>query len=248
MIVMMKKRDFFLKFRKRAAALLLAMNMALGSVSGMVLNVQAASVVKFNFVEIGETGDGVADLVAGAPISIVGNVPTDYQLSNDPPFRVKRNESDATPQELFNISKDGGSSKWTVEVDYQAGADSVKYKDSGGNEQSFDFPSGPQYSLDGILISRNPEKGKVSLTALENETDNNYGIGQVDIEVVNPALGITQKSGFSFKLQYEARAELDDDDKIKRYLDFGKPDFIVSDDNPGDELDQDSATGWFASS
>ena len=103
MIVMMKKRDFFLKFRRRAAALLLAMNMALGSVSGMVLDVQAASVVKFNFVEIGQTGDGVAELVAGSTIPIVGNVPADYKMNPKPPFYVRRNSEDATPQEIFKI-------------------------------------------------------------------------------------------------------------------------------------------------
>ena len=240
MIVMMKKRDFFLKFRRRAAALLLAMNMALGSVSGMVLDVQAASVVKFNFVEIGQTGDGVAELVAGSTIPIVGNVPADYKMNPKPPFYVRRNSEDATPQEIFKI--DDNTSKWLVQVDYQAGANEIVTKDSGTTS----FKNEPQYSLEGMLVSVEPEKGKVSLTAGSTNIDSSqdrYGLSQVDIEVDAPGLGITKKSGFKFSLKYETLADFQDGE-FSGYSPFGKPDYI---DGKGQEL-LTEATGWFKSS
>lgn len=239
MIVMLKKRDLFLKFRKRAAALLLAMNMALGSVSGMVLDVKAASVVKFNFVEIGQTGDGVAELVAGSTIPIVGNVPADYKMNPDPPFYVRRNSEDATPQEIFKI--DDNTSKWLVQVDYQAGANNI-VTDSGPKR----FENEPQYSLEGMLVSVKPEKGKVSLIAQGTKIDNSigrYGLSQVDIEVDEPALGITKKSGFSFKLVYKTTADFQEDEFVG-YSPFGRPDYIEKE---GAEL-LETASGWFESS
>lgn len=211
---------------------MLAMNMALGSVSGMVLPVKAADVsVTFNFENIGEPPNTLSTIVAGSSIPITGQIPTNYDV-NQPFFNVERRGADVTPQNLFNITKNPNGKRWTVGVDIRAGDKHIQ--DSG-----ISFDSEAQYSLGGLLASTKPEKGKVSLTA--TNSNGTYGLGQVDIEVDDVAIGMTEKSGFSFKMQYKTGAVYDDDKKI-----IGYAPFPIVGDYVGNSKKLDKASGWFA--
>ena len=211
---MLKKRDWFLKFRKRAAALLLAMNMALGSVSGMVLEVRAASYAgQFEFDKIIGNNDATATVVAGAEIPINGRLPANYTIKQ-PFFNISRGDDNATIKKFFAVSDGKDNRKWTLRVDITAGdnkffankdgspsPDDKEYYDSGADARA-------QYSLQGVLASAVEEEGVVSLNATD-ENNKPIGSNKAVIKADN-VMGMTQNSGFSFSFNFEVIATKDD--------------------------------------
>ena len=120
MIVMMKKRDFFNRWGKKLCALFLSAEMALSSVSGMVLNVYAAAnVAEFQFEHVTGTRDRTATIVAGASLPIRGRIPANFSI-RDPFFNISRGTDNATNKKFFSVTN-VSSQLWNLGVDVTAG-------------------------------------------------------------------------------------------------------------------------------
>lgn len=238
MIVMMKKRDFFNRWGKKLCALFLSAEMALSSVSGMVLNVYAAAnVAEFQFEHVTGTRDRTATIVAGASLPIRGRIPANFSI-RDPFFNISRGNDNATTKKFFRVDS-VSSQLWTLGVDITAGDKTYHALDP--SEQDFPYNTEAQYSLNGVLVSTVAEQGKVDLKATDSkDSDKVYGVGQVDIRAENP-LGITEAGGFKFNLQFEVSAIQDDAGKITGYdVTNGGWNLIDNDNYLKD------SSGWFA--
>lgn len=214
MIVMMKKkRDFFNRWGKKFCALLLSAEMALGSVSGVVLNVHAAN-IQFNFQNIAGSPGRSTTIVAGSTVSIQGRVPSNYDI-NDPPFNISREEDDATAKNFFGITQVTPKQAWNLNVDVTAG-DEKYWVDNTSNK---DYTEGKRayYSLDGALVSADEEEGTVQLTGKEKGIGITRGVGSAKIKVVGKKLGITTNSSFTLKMAFAMEAQTNDDGKITGY-------------------------------
>lgn len=238
MIVMMKKkRDFFNRWGKKFCALLLSAEMALGSVSGMVLNVHAAAnVAEFQFEHVTGTRDRTATIVAGASLPIRGRIPANFSI-RDPFFNISRGNDNATTKKFFRVDS-VSSQLWTLGVDVTAGDKTYHALDP--SDSDFPYSTEAQYSLNGVLVSTVAEQGKVDLKATDpKDPDKTYSVGQVDIKAENP-LGITEAGGFAFNLQFGVSATQDEKGKITGYdVNLGGWNLIDND------KELASSTGWF---
>lgn len=238
MIVMMKKRDFFNRWGKKLCALFLSAEMALSSVSGMVLNVYAAAnVAEFQFEHVTGTRDRTATIVAGASLPIRGRIPANFSI-RDPFFNISRGTDNATNKKFFSVTN-VSSQLWNLGVDVTAGDKTYRQlKPDDPTDKTYDTEA--QYSLNGILVSAVAEQGKVDLkaTAPDNK-DKTYGVGQVDIKAENP-LGITEAGGFKFNLKFEVTATQDDTDKITGYDITGGGWNLIENNNKLED-----SSGWF---
>lgn len=244
MIVMLKKRDLFDKWGKRLCALFLSAEMALGSVSGMVLNVHAASNIRFEFQT--STGRNTStEIVAGTEIPIFGTVPSGYNVES-PYFHIARGDENVDNVQFFDSEKNSDR-QWTVGVDVRAGDAHYDKKNDDGSISRLAFKSpSSSYSLNGILSSTTVEQGKVNITS-------DYVTGEKNI-TSDEVIGITERGGFKFKLRAEIKAEKEKQDDGTEKITGYKIDDVVwfythenkLNDNPPEwESMLEQTSGWF---
>lgn len=245
MIVMLKKRDLFDKWGKRLCALFLSAEMALGSVSGMVLNVHAAN-IQFNFQNLAGSPGTSTSIVAGSTIPIQGRIPSSYSM-NFPPFNISRGTDNATAKNFFDTKVITDKQAWNLQVDVTAG-DETYWGEStpipSAPVKEYDKGKRADYSLEGALMSSVEEEGTVRLKGeekIETETKTR-GVGTAKIRVLNKRLGITMNSSFELKMSFTMNAQKNEDNKITGY--------DINDKNSGWMLINnnnylETTSGWF---
>ena len=216
---------------------MLAMNMALGSVSGMVLQVQAADVTNFRFLKYNKDNSNLTEVnttaVAGTKLSILGKPPEGYQVNG---FNVTKSPNEnVTAQKLLDVpsgdqSASNGNRRWELNVDYRAG----DVADSGRS---------PEYVMEAILNATDKIEGTGTLAGegvYIGEKTPFFTLNKI-ITTVDPesGFGITSSGSFSFEAEYTAFADLSETEPKKCTYDITQNTWSVD--------KYKAVSGWFSS-